>query len=540
MAATVARAGSSAAFGDSPDADVAAPPSLTGRASSRRSATERTLATLALRLAAGRSTDGELAAAPWAALHEVARRERLAPLAWLRSGALVAGVADAETAAAWRHDWRAAAAGAYQRLALAGELSAMCERKGADVAVLKGVPLSQRLYGDPSARPSTDLDFFVDRGAAAAAAAAAALRLGWRLVDGDAGRDAAFTRDTGDGVLFLELHTTLLGDRLSILPVPAPRRSTVVIDGISLPAHDDALLPAYLAAHLATHSLPPLLWWLDWHTLWTTSPDAERHAARQAATDAGLARYLRWAERRSDAIGAALEGDEDALGAVGFRARGPRRDVHQVVRHVLLAPNARVGAAAIREWARPSWAAERDGSPLEGTLRRVARHWRLLLPSAAPDATVAEAGPPTHRVAGASDMPRIREVVAAGGEIWLPVSGRSMTPTIGVGDSVLLARPTRGPRAGDIVLSSGPTLPMLHRVAAVDGATVVTVGDACDGPDAPVGHDAIVAQAVAVRRGSVVAALTPTLRFGVGPLVRFLVRAARTSRRNRRQAALAR
>ncbi|HET7449929.1 MAG TPA: nucleotidyltransferase family protein [Gaiellaceae bacterium] len=498
------------------------------------------MAASALRLAAGRATERDLSDAPWPALHDVARRERLAPLAWLRSGALLAAAADEETSAAWRQDWCAAAAAGYRRLALAGELTAAAAKLGAEVVVLKGAPLSQRLYGDPSARPSTDLDVFVESGAAAAAAAEAAVGLGWRQVDGSAGADAAFARDTGDGVLFLELHTTLLGERLGFLPVPAPRAAAVVIDGVALRVHDDALLPAYLAAHLATHSLPPLLWWLDWHTLWTTTSDAQRDQARRAAGAAGLARYLRWAERACSAIAAALDGDDDALAAVGFRARGPRTDVHQLVRHVALAPTPRIAAAAVREWIRPSWAAERDGSLVGGTLRRVARHWRLLLPAAAPDARGDSIAPRAQRIANAADMPRIRAVVAAGGEVWLPVGGRSMTPTIGVGDSVLLTRPSGPLRAGDIVLSAGTTLPMLHRVAGVEADRVVTVGDACDEPDAPVAPEAIVARAVAVRRGGVVAALTPTLRFGVGPLVRFCVRAVRRPRRARPPKAAAR
>src|SRR5512133_3345952 len=132
-AATVARAGWSAAFGGSPDADVPCWRSLTGRASAPRPATERTMGASALRLAAGRATERELSDAPWPALPEVARRERLAPLAWLRSGALLAAAADEETSASWRQDWCAAAAAGYRRLALAGELTAAAARLGAEV-----------------------------------------------------------------------------------------------------------------------------------------------------------------------------------------------------------------------------------------------------------------------------------------------------------------------------------------------------------------------------------------------------------------------
>jgi hypothetical protein len=271
------------------------------------------------------------------------------------------------------------------------------------------------------------------------------------------------------------------------------------------------------------------LWWLDWHTLWRSTDAAGRDAARRAAAAAGLARYLRWAERRADALGRALDGDDAALDALGYGARRPRRDVHPFARHVVLAPSAAAAVASLREWTRPSWAGERDGGLVLGTLRRLARHWRLLLPSEAPARALGMGASRTHDATEV--IAAARTVVSAGGEMWLRVTGRSMTPTLGEGDSVLLSGPGGRVRPGDVVLAAAPRGPLLHRVRRVSGATVVTQGDACDTADGELESDAVVARAVAVRRGQVVAALTPTLRFGVGPLLRYCVRALRRSRR---------
>jgi hypothetical protein len=155
----------------------------------------------------------------------------------------------------------------------------------------------------------------------------------------------------------------------------------------------------------------------------------------------------------------------------------------------------------------------------------VARHWRLLLPSTVSDARLP--APRGARLATAEDVARIRDRLAAAGEVWMPVGGRSMTPTIAAGDSVLLVPAPNRPEPGDIVLNAAGPTPMLHRVTAATEVLVTTRGDACESDDPPAPPAAIVARAIAVRRGSVVAALTPTLRFGVAPLLRFWVRSRR-------------
>lgn len=117
----------------------------------------------------------------------------------------------------------------------------------------------------------------------------------------------------------------------------------------------------------------------------------------------------------------------------------------------------------------------------------------------------------------------IRDALGAGGELWVSGSGGSMHPTIRHADPVLLAPLAQRVRRGEVVLVPlGPKL-MLHRVVDVQGDIVVTRGDARQRNDAPVPRRDVFARALAVRRQTTVTTLVVTLRFGVRPLVRFLL-----------------
>lgn len=118
----------------------------------------------------------------------------------------------------------------------------------------------------------------------------------------------------------------------------------------------------------------------------------------------------------------------------------------------------------------------------------------------------------------------IRDAVAAGGEMWVSGSGGSMHPTIRHADPVLVAPLARHVRRGHVVLVPlGPRL-MLHRVVDVQGDIVLTRGDARQRNDAPIAAQQVVARALAVRQERTVTPLVPTLRFGLGPLVRFMLK----------------
>ena len=142
------------------------------------------------------------------------------------------------------------------------------------------------------------------------------------------------------------------------------------------------------------------------------------------------------------------------------------------------------------------------------------------------DVTTQEQGPIIARRSvqlSAPDAARlIRDAVGAGGEMWVTGSGSSMQPTICHADPVLVAPPARQVRRGQVVLVPLGTGLMLHRVVDVQGEMVLTRGDARRRSDAPVARQEVVARALAVRQQRTVTTLIPTLRFGLGPLVRFL------------------
>ena len=118
----------------------------------------------------------------------------------------------------------------------------------------------------------------------------------------------------------------------------------------------------------------------------------------------------------------------------------------------------------------------------------------------------------------------IRDALGAGGEMWVSGSGGSMHPTIRHADPVLLAPLGRGVRRGQVVLVPLGQRLMLHRVVDIQGDIVLTRGDARQRNDAPLPRRDVVARALAVRRQSGVTTLVLTLRFGVAPLVRFLLK----------------
>ena len=123
----------------------------------------------------------------------------------------------------------------------------------------------------------------------------------------------------------------------------------------------------------------------------------------------------------------------------------------------------------------------------------------------------------------------VRGVVGAGGSLWIQVTGISMNPMLREGDSVLLAPLARAPRRGDVLFVDLGDRPLLHRVTRVELGEFVTRGDAALRDDAPVSAAACVARALAVRRGSVTVALTPTLEFGLKGLLWFAAWTVRAS-----------
>jgi hypothetical protein len=304
----------------------------------------------ALRLALGREFI-DAGSADWASVLEFAVRERLAGVAWLRSGQTIRKYAPREIVGRWRGVATGLHLQGEQRLTALGECLAALADAGIPTVVMKGMPLANRLYGDPFVRGSADIDLFIalDRRAEARSIAS---RLGWRCIGGEPPWDETFDHpDPQRG--YLELHSTVVTDYLAHLHVPGPGSADVIIRGMRVPAHSDVLQPATLAAHLAGHQLPPMLWYLDFATLWNGIKD--QRAARAAATDVGLLRYVSWAVEQSLEFARAVDGYSEAL--VHFGIRGQRRsDRHfSLLRHARLAASApdalRVVAACT--WPRP-------------------------------------------------------------------------------------------------------------------------------------------------------------------------------------------
>src|SRR5688500_2613665 len=120
-------------------------------------------ARIAVSLALGRGADSA-ARADWRRVHAVARRERLAALAWLRSGEAIRRHATPDVVALWRAEAVAAAELADRQLAALRDIARVEEQNGELPFVLKGLPLAHSLYGDASVRLCCDIDLFVAEG----------------------------------------------------------------------------------------------------------------------------------------------------------------------------------------------------------------------------------------------------------------------------------------------------------------------------------------------------------------------------------------
>lgn len=322
------------------------------------------------------ATDGTVCSwspARWRQAYEIAFAERLAPLAWLRSGDTIRACAPPDVQSRWRgyvvtlHD-----RGERQLTLLTGAVRAM-EAAGTRPIVLKGLPLAARLYGERNhwIRATADCDLFVAL-SERAAARSALLGDGWRPFAGSAPHEEAFIRD-GDVPaerFFLELHSTLQDDRHAHLPAAAPESAPVAIGGVILRAHAGVLVPAYLAAHLAKHRLAPLLWLFDFAALWDALGEPERRASREAARGLRLGRYLAWAADRAALLAPAAAGERDALRALGFRGDA-RRDAHPLYRDLVLAHDPFDAMHALGAWLWPL--------PLRSDWRGLLRRWRSRL-----------------------------------------------------------------------------------------------------------------------------------------------------------------
>ena len=443
----------------------------------------------------------------WAAVFDTARQERLAPLAWLRSGARIRADAPPDVVASWRDGAMSAISLAEFWSALTGETVRALRTAGIDAVVLKGLPLAQRLYADIAARPCSDLDLHVPL-PQRQAAHEALLAAGWRWRIGAAPREGGYLINRNGRSAILEVHSSLLDDSLvSHLPfLTALGTRSVEMHGSLVASHDDDQLPAFLATHLAKHAMAPLLWFVDFAELWKSLTVAEQNRAREAARSARAHRYLAWAVCRTEDIVAAADGDGHALRRLGFNDAG-RTDAHNAVRVVRLAATPMDALRVISAWALPreirrDWrtAAEHVGSRLRKPLSR-ALGTRRAYGARAMLSDVRGLASRRALVVDAGDFGAlIRDIGQLDARFTIRVRGSSMRPSIQSGTLVCLTpRNGRPVAVGTVVLAMTPRGGyMMHRVIRTGNGWVQTRGDGNGVADLACPLDSVVAIAESI------------------------------------------
>lgn len=262
-----------------------------------------------LRLAGGTASEPDFGGASWQVVLDVARRERLAGVAWLRGGALVRRMAPTAVVGAWRQGVLTDADRADAQLRALDALLARLRAVGVQPVVLKGAPLSVALYGEPWARPCADIDLFVPS-AQRDAAHAVLVAGGWRHVGGTGAEEGVYCLGDAGRAMFLEVHSSLLDENmLRHMELPEPMGEPALVGGAAVDAHGGALSLVFLAAHLAKHVRPPLLWWLDFASSRRRAA-SELATAERMADELRLGRHLQWAHVGADAVDAAIASPE--------------------------------------------------------------------------------------------------------------------------------------------------------------------------------------------------------------------------------------
>lgn len=433
----------------------------------------------------------------WAEALRIARRERCAGLAWLRSGADIRRLAPVDVSNAWRDEALAAVSlsefWAEQLMHTLGALDVAAVR----CVVLKGLPLSQRLYGDIGARPCADLDLYVD--ACDRAAAHEALYVaGWKWRNGEAPGEAGYVITAAGRSALLEVHSSVLDDPLvRHLPFASPQARTANIGMLSVPAHDDWQLPAFLATHLAKHAMPPLLWFVDFMTLWESLGLDERRCAQDAARAARAHRYLNWAIARALDVKMAAREDSNALRRLGIRTRG-RLDNHNAIRVAALAAGPRDALSVLSSWMTPACLVRGTPSLHDLVVRARSKSLRRLLGTRREYQSGSSRAVDVTRAfpIGMADLAAlVQELSRTNTTMWTRVSGSSMAPTIRAGARVRLA-PLRSDslRAGEVVLAMlSPGRYVIHRIRRINGQHVTMRGDANVNDDPAVDASGILA-----------------------------------------------
>ena len=321
-------------------------------------------ARVALSLALGREVD-TFTVADWYRVHAVARSERLAALAWRRSGEQIRRTAPPEVIARWRAESVAAAFLAERQLHALRDIAQIENARGEMPFVLKGLPLADSAYGDPSVRLCCDIDLFVpaDRRATLHATLTS---LGWEHWYGAAPYDASYRQTGRERTLFLEVHSRLATEPLAHCPLMPDCGCLWSRDGVTVRTLAGAVGAVYLAANVAKHGTPPLMSYVDLATVWNGLAVEHQKEAYRLAAAARLSRCLRWALTRAMAVSAAAAGDAAALRTLGIHG-DERTSTHAYLRLAWLADRPTDAARILGTWACPQSLRNSGGG--------VARYW---------------------------------------------------------------------------------------------------------------------------------------------------------------------
>ncbi|GAC1651984.1 MAG: hypothetical protein NVS4B3_13550 [Gemmatimonadaceae bacterium] len=451
----------------------------------------------------------------WAALLESAARERCLALAWARSGSVIRDNAPPQVSNAWRAQALLTDLRGRQRLSALDRILLILADRNIRPIVLKGLPLSQRLYGDPFVRPSADTDLYVPDHARGTVHAAL-IDAGYFHEYGEAPWEGAYSIVEEDRLSIVEIHSSLTDDNLvAHLRLGEPTAETLTIEGRPVLALHGAVLPVYLAAHLAKHQRPPLQWSVDFHTLWTSLGDAEHEAERRTATDAGGRRMLEWDVCHVTRTIARSRWRQEGDPAI-TDDRHPPREMHNAVRVALLSDGPGDALRVFAGWAFPRSARRHIWRAASAAARRLARKplTRLLhgWERAIPMAYATPVGRlPKHAVPGeALPLDRgqlgdaVRDVLRVSPHVWLRARGGSMHPAIPHEALVRLSHPVaRSVSRGAVVLAELPGRRyVLHRVAGEKGGSVLLWGDTMATSDPPVPRSRVIAVADTIAVGA--------------------------------------
>lgn len=462
-----------------------------------------------------------VAAFSWTLVFDVARRERLTPLAWIRSASAIRAAAPVAVITAWRNEALSAVSLAEFWSRLTTEAVEALHRAGVEAVVLKGLPLSHRLYGDISARPCSDLDLHVPI-SQRSAAHQALVNAGWGWRIGLAPREGAYTIDREGRTAILEVHSTLLDDGLvSHLHFGAAgARSTGSEEDSAVVAHFDDQLPAFLASHLAKHAMPPLLWFVDFAELWRSLTPEEQRRSWVRAHAARAHRYLAWAIRRATDMLAAAAGDSKALQRLGFRD-SRRADFHNAMRVAALAATPIDALRVAANWlvpveARANWKSlvAHFRSRLRKPLRRALGTRRFYRAPVAARPSIHSESARALRVDGSEFSALVGDVSARDARFSIRARGSSMRPSVESGTHVCLTPRQGKPRIGSIVLAmTAEGSSLLHRIVRTGDGWIQTQGDGNIAADLPLAWDSVVAIADAIVVDGIERPI-PVFRFG--------------------------